>query len=191
MNVSLQDGYNIGWKLGEILTGLATPSLLETYVLERQKVAIDLITFDRYFSKLFSSGASTSPAEFQEGFIKSGKYTAGLTAKYEVSPITSALESTNLASNVAVGMRLPSAQVVRFCDSKPLHLMKSLKSDGRWRIVAFIGDLTVPENRSKLNKVCLSLNLQPGRYLIYHIAGRLLERGRWAHPDVHTQGPRH
>jgi hypothetical protein len=36
----------------------------------------------------------------------------------------------DLASNVAVGMRLPSAQVVRFCDSKPLHLMKSLKSDG-------------------------------------------------------------
>ncbi|KAJ5134785.1 acylamino-acid-releasing enzyme [Penicillium atrosanguineum] len=35
MNVSLQDGYNIGWKLGEVLTGLATPSLLETYVLER------------------------------------------------------------------------------------------------------------------------------------------------------------
>jgi phenol 2-monooxygenase len=33
--------YNIGWKLGEVLTGLATPSLLETYVLERQKVAID------------------------------------------------------------------------------------------------------------------------------------------------------
>jgi phenol 2-monooxygenase len=32
--------------------------------------------------------------------------------------------------------------------------MKSLKSDGRWRIMAFIGDLTVLENRSKLNKVC-------------------------------------
>ncbi|KAK4863990.1 hypothetical protein LT330_010200 [Penicillium expansum] len=153
MNVSLQDGYNIGWKLGEVLSGLASPSLLETYVLERQKVAIDLIEFDRYFSKLFSSGASTSPAEFQEGFIKSGKYTAGLTAKYEVSPITSALESAELASNVTVGMRLPSAQVVRFCDSKPLHLMKSLKSDGRWRIMVFMGDLTVPESHSKLNKL--------------------------------------
>ncbi|KAJ6085778.1 hypothetical protein N7499_005407 [Penicillium canescens] len=152
MNVSLQDGYNIGWKLGEILTGLATPSLLETYVLERQKVAIDLINFDRYFSKLFSSGAATPPAEFQEGFIKSGKYTAGLTAQYDVSPITSALESAKLASNVVVGMRMPSAQVVRFCDSQPLQLMKCLKSDGRWRIMAFVGDLGVPENQLKLNR---------------------------------------
>ncbi|KAJ5762583.1 uncharacterized protein N7511_005965 [Penicillium nucicola] len=153
MNVSLQDGYNIGWKLGEILTGLATPSLLETYVLERQKVAIDLINFDRYFSKLFSSGAATSPAEFQEGFIKSGKYTAGLTAKYDVSPITSAMESTKLASNVVVGMRLPSAQVVRFCDSQPMQLMKCLKSDGRWRVMAFVGDLSVSANRSKLSQL--------------------------------------
>lgn len=153
MNVSLQDGYNIGWKLGEVLTGLASPSILESYILERQKVAIDLINFDRYFSKLFSSGAQTTPAEFQEGFIQSGKYTAGLTAKYEVSQITTGLESTKLASHVAVGMRLPSAQVVRFCDSKPMQLMESLKSDGRWRVMAFVGNLSVSENRSKLNAV--------------------------------------
>lgn len=162
MNVSLQDGYNIGWKLGEVLTNLASPSLLETYVLERQKVAIDLINFDRYFSKLFSSGAQTSPAEFQEGFIQAGRYTAGLTAKYEVSPITSALERSELASNVVVGMRLPSAQIVRFCDSKPQQLMQALKSDGRWRILCFVGDLARSENQSKLNKVCCTSRFQYG-----------------------------
>jgi phenol 2-monooxygenase len=156
MNVSLQDGYNIGWKLGEVLTGLAVPDILKTYVLEREKVAIDLIGFDRYFSKLFSSSSSgkkATPAEFQEGFTKSGKYTAGLTAKYDVSPITVALESTQLASNVVVGMRLPSAQIVRFCDSKPMQLMQSLKSDGRWRVIVFGGDLSVPGSQEKLNAV--------------------------------------
>ncbi|KAJ5232111.1 hypothetical protein N7468_005067 [Penicillium chermesinum] len=153
MNVSLQDGYNIGWKLGEVLTGLASPSILETYVLERQKVAIDLINFDRYFTKLFSSGASTTPREFQEGFIRAGKYTAGLTAKYDASAITSSQGSGLLASNVAVGMRLPSAQLVRFCDSKPMQLMECLKSDGRWRIMIFIGDLTVPSSHSKLEMI--------------------------------------
>lgn len=154
MNVSLQDGYNMGWKLASVLTGLAKPSLLETYVLERQKVAIDLINFDRYFSKLFSSGQGTSPADFQEGFIKSGKYTAGLTARYDPSPITSAVdESSRLASNVAVGMRLPSAQVVRYCDSQPMQLAKSLKSDGRWRVMAFTGNLTVPNHQKRLNAV--------------------------------------
>jgi phenol 2-monooxygenase len=156
MNVSLQDGYNIGWKLATVLKGLAPPSLLETYVHERQKVAIDLINFDRYFSKLFSSDGKVSPTEFQEGFIKSGKYTAGLTAKYGKSPITFETDSSKqLSTNVVVGMRLPSSQVVRFCDSKPVQLMSALKSDGRWRVMAFAGDISQFENKAKLNAVSL------------------------------------
>ncbi|GAB1218030.1 hypothetical protein ATERTT37_007276 [Aspergillus terreus] len=150
MNVSLQDGYNMGWKLASVLKGLAPPSLLETYVLERSKTAVDLINFDRYFSGLFSGG-KVSPSEFQEGFIKSGKYTAGLTAKYDKSPLTADDgDAEKLASNVVVGMRLPSSQVVRFCDSKPLQLMTSLKSDGRWRVMAFAGDLQSAENQARL-----------------------------------------
>ncbi|GES62091.1 FAD binding domain protein [Aspergillus terreus] len=150
MNVSLQDGYNMGWKLASVLKGLAPPSLLETYVLERSKTAIDLINFDRYFSGLFSGG-KVSPAEFQEGFIKSGKYTAGLTAKYDKSPLTADDgDAEKLAANVVVGMRLPSSQVVRFCDSKPVQLMTSLKSDGRWRVMAFVGDLKSTENQARL-----------------------------------------
>ncbi|KAJ0415178.1 FAD binding domain-containing protein [Aspergillus carlsbadensis] len=159
MNVSLQDGYNMGWKLAHVLKGLAPPSLLETYVLERQKVAIDLINFDRYFSKLFSSEGKASPEEFQEGFIKAGKYTAGLTAKYDESPITLDLSlSESLAKNVAVGMRLPSSQVVRHCDSKPVQLATTLKSDGRWRVIVFAGDLNIPQNKTRLDAIGAYLN---------------------------------
>ncbi|KAL3469636.1 FAD binding domain-containing protein [Aspergillus californicus] len=154
MNVSLQDGYNIGWKLAHIMKGLAPPSLLETYVLEREKVAIDLINFDRYFSKLFSSGGQTSAAEFQEGFVKAGKYTAGLTAKYDESPITNDRGlSDSLAKNVVVGMRLPSSQVVRYCDSKPVQLASSLKSDGRWRVMVFAGDIGLSKNKTRLDAI--------------------------------------
>ncbi|KAJ5736439.1 uncharacterized protein N7483_001564 [Penicillium malachiteum] len=164
MNVSFQDGYNIGWKLGEVLTGLASPSILETYVLERRKTAIDLINFDRYFSKLFSSG-NTTPAEFQDGFIQSGKYTAGLTAKYNLSSITAS--ESQLASNITVGMRLPSAHVVRYCDSKPLQLMSRLTSDGRWRILIFAGDLSVGENRAKLDTIGKYLTSEDGPIRTY------------------------
>lgn len=158
MNVSLQDGYNIGWKLASVLKGLSPPSLLETYVLERKKTAIDLIDFDRYFSKLFSSSEKVSPEDFQKGFIQSGKYTAGLTAKYDLSPITSSMDDTaQLATNVTVGMRLPSSRVVRYCDSKPVQLMDSLKSDGRWRVMAFVGDLQLAHNRTNLAAVCISV----------------------------------
>lgn len=154
MNVSLQDGYNIGWKLAHVLKGLAPASLLETYVLERQKVAIDLINFDRYFSKLFSTEGNASPAEFQQGFVKAGKYTAGLTAKYDESSITCDLGlSDSLAPNVIVGMRLPSSQVVRYCDSKPVQLATTLKSDGRWRVVVFPGDISNSQNKEQLDAV--------------------------------------
>ncbi|KAL4891497.1 FAD binding domain-containing protein [Aspergillus ambiguus] len=162
MNVSLQDGYNMGWKLASVLKGLAPPSILETYVLERSKTAVDLINFDRYFSGLFSGG-KVSPAEFQEGFIKSGKYTAGLTAKYDKSPLTAEDgDAEKLASNVVVGMRLPSSQVVRFCDSKPLQLMTSLKSDGRWRVMVFAGDLHSNDNQARLTALGEYLNSAEG-----------------------------
>jgi phenol 2-monooxygenase len=39
MNTSLQDGYNLGWKLAAVLRKEASPILLDTYVTERQQVA--------------------------------------------------------------------------------------------------------------------------------------------------------
>ncbi|KAJ5889027.1 hypothetical protein N7495_009068 [Penicillium taxi] len=40
--------------------------IVETYVLERKTMAIDLINLDRYFSKRFSSGANTTPLNFKK-----------------------------------------------------------------------------------------------------------------------------
>ncbi|KFY62198.1 hypothetical protein V496_04707 [Pseudogymnoascus sp. VKM F-4515 (FW-2607)] len=157
MNTSLQDGYNIGWKLAHVLQGRSSPDLLKTYVQERQQVAADLIDFDRAFVKAFSSKTDTgkSPTEqFREHFIKAGQYTAGLTAKYGDSQITNAKSSTeSLATNLPVGMRFPSAQVVRFCDAKAMQLVKALPADGRWRIVIFGGDITEPANATRLEEL--------------------------------------
>ncbi len=36
MNVSMQDGFNLGWKLGSVLTGRASEDLLATYGAERR-----------------------------------------------------------------------------------------------------------------------------------------------------------
>lgn len=157
MNVSLQDGYNIGWKLATVLTSRAGPDLLRTYDLERQKVAADLIAFDRHFTKLFASSTgedAVSPEYFAEQFIKSGRYTAGLTATYSDSTITFAdHESAALATKIVVGMRFPSAQAVRFCDAKAMQLAKVLVSDGRWRLLIFAGDIRISSNLTRLQKL--------------------------------------
>jgi phenol 2-monooxygenase (NADPH) len=159
MNVSGQDGFNIGWKLGHVLTGQAGPELLKTYTLERGKTAADLIDFDRYFMRLFASNKAGSerkvtPDEFRDGFVKSGRYTAGLTSKYEDSSVTAGAESTQaLARKIVVGMRMPSAQVVRFCDVKAMQLVRALKADTRWRVIIFAGAIGGAETLARIEKV--------------------------------------
>lgn len=159
MNVSLQDGYDIGWKLGMVLQGKANANLLETYVLERGKVAADLVSFDREWTKTISKRPDKVEGEadeknFSEAFRKAAKYTAGLTARYGDSHITDAKNSTpELAAEVVVGMRFPSQQVVRFCDARALQLARALKANGRWRVVIFAGDLQQGDNKKRLDQI--------------------------------------
>jgi len=152
MNTSLQDGYNIGWKLAAVLKGNASPNLLTTYTLERGKVAAELIAFDLELTGILHSKSTNGSLQqnFSDHFIKSGRYMAGLTATYEDSEITRAQGSSqSLAKNLKVGMRFPSTQVVRFCDAKAMQLVKALPADGRWRIVVFAGNISeaVPAQR--------------------------------------------
>jgi hypothetical protein len=54
MNVSMQDAYNLGWKLGLVCKNIVNRQILSTYELERKKIAKELIEFDHKFSRLFS-----------------------------------------------------------------------------------------------------------------------------------------
>ncbi|KAI6765284.1 hypothetical protein HG531_012383 [Fusarium graminearum] len=162
MNVSLQDGFNIGWKMAHVLTGRAPPSVLETYVLERQQTAEKLIDFDRSFSKLFSSDYrkqnGITAKDFRDKFVEAGRYTAGMATKYEPSILTCINKNDESnASGLTVGMRFPSAPVVRLSDAKPLQLNSVLAADGRWHILTFCsGDAIkalLPEVASELENL--------------------------------------
>ncbi|KAJ4012639.1 hypothetical protein NW752_008352 [Fusarium irregulare] len=142
MNVSLQDGFNIGWKMAHVLSGRAPPSVLETYVLERQDTAEKLIEFDRSWSKLFSSDYrkqnGITAQDFRDKFVEAGRYTAGMATQYKPSVLTSVADSDeSVASGLTVGMRFPSAPVVRLSDAKPMQLNSVLPADGRWHILTF------------------------------------------------------
>ncbi|SPO04686.1 probable phenol hydroxylase [Cephalotrichum gorgonifer] len=162
MNVSLQDGYNIGWKLGHVLTGRAPPELLDTYVLERQDTAAKLIEFDRFFTKLFSSSYrrenGITEEKFADKFVESGRYTAGLATEYPDSQLT--VREHNIekaASTIAPGMRFPSTPVVRFSDARPVQFAFALPSDGRWHVVVFASNLLADECPPKLQEVTSDL----------------------------------
>ena len=117
MNVSLQDGYNIGWKLASILKGQTGPELLETYIFERQRIAEILIDWDKVWTKqMVSMGKDAGGVldadgtiDFSEIFVKAEAFTAGLTVTYDDSSITRAKASSQqLATNLIVGIRFPS-----------------------------------------------------------------------------------
>lgn len=63
MNVSMQDSFNLVWKIGLVLTGVAQRSILPTYETERRTVAQDLIAFDHKFSRLFSGRPARDAAD--------------------------------------------------------------------------------------------------------------------------------
>ena len=83
-NISMQDTYNLGWKVALILQKKLLPSVLETYALERQPLARELIDFDHTLSRAFSQKPKSeaneeieqegvSMEEFQGLLIKNSK----------------------------------------------------------------------------------------------------------------------
>ena len=54
MNVSMQDAFNLGWKLAAVLQERSAPRLLHTYSAERQAVAKELIDFDREWAEILA-----------------------------------------------------------------------------------------------------------------------------------------
>jgi phenol 2-monooxygenase (NADPH) len=147
MNVSMQDAFNLGWKLGAVLDGRAKPDLLRTYSAERHAIAQGLIAFDKEWSKIMASPpkdashpelGGVDPQELQAYFVKSGRYTAGVATHYAPTTVlTAGATHQDLAKGFTIGMRFHSAPVVRLADAKPVQLGHAARADGAWRIYAF------------------------------------------------------
>ncbi|TVY84748.1 Phenol hydroxylase [Lachnellula suecica] len=158
MNVSMQDTYNLGWKLGHI--------------------AEELINFDHRFSRLFSGRPSKDLLDkegidlntFKDAFEKGNLFASGIAVDYarnlivakdpkskadallyehEEAFVKSRVESFSckvigkqqLASKMPIGMRIPSFKVLNQSDARPWHLQELLPANGTWRVIVFAGDL--------------------------------------------------
>ena len=170
MNVSMQDSFNLGWKLASVLRGQCSPQLLHTYSAERQAVAKELIDFDREFAKLFSDPPKNATdagregvdlTEFQKYFVKQGRYTAGTETKYWRSIISAEPTYQHLAKGLVIGTRFHSAPVIRLADAKSVHLGHTIKADGRWHLFAFSGAEDPSAASSGINSLCDFLTRSP------------------------------
>jgi phenol 2-monooxygenase (NADPH) len=158
MNVSMQDAFNLGWKLASVLRNRCRPSLLHTYSAERRAIANELIDFDREWATLLASthgdGAAADPAETQRYFVRHGRYTAGTATHYGPSILTGEDTYQHLAEGFAVGKRFHSAPVIRLADAKPVHLGHVVQADGRFHIFAFAGARHPAASGSTIRQLC-------------------------------------
>lgn len=183
MNVSMQDTYNLGWKVGLVARGICPREILGTYETERRKIANDLIDFDHRFSRLFSGRpakdaadeAGISMAEFKKVFEKGNEFASGLSVDYGKSILIakpdanektglngdakSAKKETELGNinHVRLGMRFPNFQVLNQSDARPWPFQSFLKSDGRFRIILFAGNVLSPQQQSRIQHFCAAL----------------------------------
>ncbi|PBP28802.1 Phenol 2-monooxygenase, partial [Diplocarpon rosae] len=193
MNVSMQDTFNLGWKIAAVVNGTASRSILKTYQSERRRIAQDLIAFDHKFSRLFSGRpakdvmdeAGISMEEFKDAFVKGNLFASGVAVDYGASVIVAkegdaqeqgdgsdvgietgkgVVSKQALATNVKVGMRMPSFQVLNQADARPWQFQQMLKSDGRWRIVVFAGDVSDAKQMERVANLGKALD-GPGSFI--------------------------
>ncbi|KQY96933.1 phenol 2-monooxygenase [Microbacterium sp. Root53] len=165
MNVSMQDAYNLGWKLAAVLEGRAPATLLETYDAERRPIAQELIDFDREWSAMLAQPAKDpahperggiSPEELARYWMRQGRYTAGVAARYTASTLTGTDEHQHLATGFEIGTRFHSAPVVRVGDGRLMELGHAHEADGRWRLYAF-----ADADETRLRALCDWLETDP------------------------------
>jgi phenol 2-monooxygenase (NADPH) len=175
MNVSMQDAFNLGWKLAAVLRGQCPPELLHSYSAERQAIAKELIDFDREWAKMLSAPLKTSeigdgvdPKEVEAYFVRHGRYTAGTATRYAPSSLTGEPTHAHLATGLPIGARFHSAPVIRLGDAKPVELGHVAQADGRWRLYAFADRADPSSDTSHLRGLCDFLVASPSSPLRRH-----------------------
>ena len=145
MNVSMQDTFNLGWKLAHVFRGRADASILKSYSAERWAEAKRLVDTDHEWARIMSAPPGESMAD--EGgeprivsqFKANLEFTGGLAVKYGESALIGPATHQALAKGEEIGRRFHSAPVVRVADAKQMQLGHVAEADGRWRIYAFAG----------------------------------------------------
>jgi len=174
MNVSMQDTFNLGWKLAHVFQGRADPSLLRSYSAERWAEARRLVDTDHEWARIMSAPPGESELDgsdmprFQKQFIENLEFTGGLAVKYAPSALTGTDTHQALASGLEIGRRFHSAPVVRLADAMRMQLGHVAEADGRWRIYAFAGKDDTSAPGSAIHKLADWLERDPASPVVRH-----------------------
>jgi phenol 2-monooxygenase (NADPH) len=174
MNVSMQDTFNLGWKLVHVLQGRADPSLLRSYSQERLTEAKRLVETDHEWSRIMSAPTTQAEREGQEEpriirqFKANLEFTGGTAVKYDTSTLFAPGTHQALAKGEEIGRRFHSAPVVRLSDAKQMQLGHVAEADARWRIYAFAGQGDVGQPGAPIAQLADWLENDPASPVVKH-----------------------
>jgi 2-polyprenyl-6-methoxyphenol hydroxylase-like FAD-dependent oxidoreductase len=135
LNTSVQDAYNLGWKLGAVLDG-APVDLLDTYEEERRPIAAGMLGL-----------ATDLLAKARQGDMRRGREVHQLDLGYPDSSLS--LERPGRPAGLLAGDRAPDARLLG-ADGRPCRLF-DLLAGPHWTLIALgRGPAGPPESRPGL-----------------------------------------
>ena len=141
MNVSMNDAYNLTWKLALTLRGRAKPSLVQTYQTERQYIANQLVDFDEKFSHLFASPEKLEGSELHDTYVQNKGFTSGCGHQYPPSVLTDERVDVDIDGKALEpprpGKRLLPITLTRYVGGSIVNILDDMPSNGHFHIVVF------------------------------------------------------
>jgi phenol 2-monooxygenase len=157
----LLPAFNLGWKIAAVLNGTSDRSIPQDLPV---RTSTNSSRSHSLRPQVLMDEAGISMDEFKDAFEKGNLFASGGAVDYGASLIVAkagdaaeqgdgtdvsqkqkslrVVGKQELASNVKIGMRMPSFKVSNHSDARPWHFQERLKSDGRWRLVVFAGDIS-------------------------------------------------
>ncbi|WP_030268689.1 FAD-dependent monooxygenase [Streptomyces sp. NRRL B-24484] len=128
MNTGIQDAWNLGWKLGHVLTGPAGPDLLDSYQEERQPIAAWTLQTSTAGMAAVAEGARTPGVGLEAVRVDD---ITGLSLGYRWSR----LAGGGPAGALQAGDRAPDAPCTD-AEGRPIRLLETFVGD-RFTLLAF------------------------------------------------------
>lgn len=138
LNTSIQDAFNLGWKLAAVSAG-APDSLLDTYEHERRPIAVDVLGLSIRFLQAATKGEMRRGREAQQ-----------LDIGYVDSPL--ALEAPSRTAGLRAGARAPDASLTR-ASGEVVRLFDLVRGP-HWTLLC-LGGSDAPHARGDMHVHCI------------------------------------
>jgi len=152
LNTGIQDAYNLGWKLAQVLAG-APQELLDTYEAERQPIAAGVLGLS---TRKYEGIAKLDPSS-----LRRGKDEHQLRLTYQGGPLA---RSGDVTRTLRAGDRAPDAPLRRLADDAPVRLFEVFRG-GHFTAIAYgpraaheLSRLPWPSCGAALKRVAISAN---------------------------------